>query len=97
MVPNERLAADTIRNSTIASRETLAEVTVPVPREKDLRPVIDLLHDATTPTELLVTALEDDSLVTLRAWAEDEEAARRLESELRLRAHTRLVEAGVYG
>lgn len=96
VIPNERLAADTIKNSTIASRETLAEVTVPVPRDKDLRTVIDLLHDATTPSDLLVTALDADSVVTLRAWAADEDAARRLESDLRLRAHSRLVEAGIY-
>jgi small-conductance mechanosensitive channel len=96
IIPNERLAADTITNSTIASRETLAEVTVPVPRDKDLRAVIDLLRNATTPTDVLVTALDADSVVTLRAWAENETAARRLESDLRLQAHSRLVEAGVY-
>lgn len=96
VIPNERLAADTITNSTIASRETLAEVTVPVPRDKDLRAVMDLLNEATTPTDLLVTALDADSVVTLRAWAADEDAARRLESDLRLRAHSRLVEAGIY-
>jgi small-conductance mechanosensitive channel len=96
VIPNERLAADTITNSTIASRETLAEITVPVPRDKDLQAVVDLLLEATTPTELLVTALEDDAVVTLRAWADDEAKARRLESDLRLRAHTRLREAGIY-
>jgi small-conductance mechanosensitive channel len=97
VIPNERLAADTIRNSTIASRETLAEVTVPVPREKDLQTVIDLLRDEAAPTDLLVTALDGDAVVTLRSWAEDEAAARRLESDLRVRAHARLREAGVYG
>ena len=96
VIPNELLAADTIRNSTIASRETLAEVTVPVPRDKDLRVVIDLLREATTPTDLLVTALDEEGVVTLRVWADDESAARRLESDLRLRAHARLLEAGIY-
>ena len=96
VIPNERLAADTIKNSTIASRETLAEITVPVPRDKDLQAVVDLLLEATTPSELLVTALEDDAVVTLRAWAGDEAKARRLESDLRLRAHARLREAGIY-
>ncbi len=97
VIPNERLAADTIRNSTIASRETLAEVAVPVPREKDLQAVIDLLRDEATPTDLLVTAIDDEAMVTLRAWAHDEAAARRLESELRVRAHSRLRDAGIYG
>ncbi len=98
VIPNERLAADTIKNSTIASRETLAEITVPVPRDKDLQAVIDLLREATSPSELLVSALDaDDVVVTLRAWADDEAKARRLESDLRLQAHSRLREAGVYG
>jgi small-conductance mechanosensitive channel len=96
VIPNERLAADTIKNSTIASRETLAEVTVPVPRDKDLQEVVDLLRAETNPRELLVTALEDEAVVTLRSWAESEAEARRLESYLRLRAQSSLRAAGVY-
>ena len=96
VIPNERLAADTIKNSTIASRETLAEVTVPVPRDKDLQAVVDVLRAETNPTELLVTALDAEASVILRSWAENEAEARRLESYLRLRAHSRLREAGVY-
>ena len=96
VIPNERLAADTIKNSTIASRETLAEVTVPVPRDKDLQEVVDLLRAETNPREILVTALEDEAVVTLRSWAESDAEARRLESYLRLRAQSRLRAAGVY-
>jgi small-conductance mechanosensitive channel len=96
VIPNERLAADTIKNSTIASRETLAEVNVPVPRDKDLQEVVDLLRAETNPTELLVTALDAEAIVTLRSWAENEAEARRLESYLRLRAQSRLRSAGVY-
>ena len=96
VIPNERLAADTIKNSTIASRETLAEVNVPVPRDKDLQEVVDLLRAETNPTELLVTALDAEAIVTLRSWAENEAEARRLESYLRLRAQSRLRAAGVY-
>jgi small-conductance mechanosensitive channel len=96
VIPNDRLAADTIKNSTIASRETLAEITVPVPRDKDLQAVIDVLREATSPSDLLVTALDADAVVTLRVWADNEEAARQLESDLRLRAHTRLRESGIY-
>ena len=36
VIPNEKLASDTIRNSTIRSREKLAEVTVQVPLDTDL-------------------------------------------------------------
>ncbi|HEY8192427.1 MAG TPA: mechanosensitive ion channel domain-containing protein [Gaiellaceae bacterium] len=96
VIPNDRLAADTIKNSTIASRETLAEITVPVPRDKDLQAVIDLLREATSPSDLLVSAIDADVVVTLRAWADDEAKARQLESDLRLRAHTQLRAAGIY-
>src|SRR5262249_29451029 len=40
VIPNEKLASDTIRNSTIRSSETLAEVTVQVPLGSDLRAVV---------------------------------------------------------
>ena len=58
--------------------------------------MIDLLREATNPSDVLVTALDADGVVTLRAWADDESAARRLESDLRVRAHSRLLEAGIY-
>jgi small-conductance mechanosensitive channel len=97
VIPNDLLASDTIKNSTIVSRERLAEITIPVPRDKDLQAVIDLLRDAAAPGELLVTGLEgDNAVVTLRARADDEASARKLESELRLLAQQRLREAGVY-
>jgi small-conductance mechanosensitive channel len=96
VIPNDRLASDTIKNSTIVSRERLAEITVPVPREKDLQAVIDLLRDRAAPSELLVTGLDGDAVLTLRAWADDEAAARQLESELRVRVQRALRETGVY-
>src|ERR671932_2412599 len=36
VIPNEKLASDTIRNSTIRSREKVAEVTLQVPLSTDL-------------------------------------------------------------
>src|SRR5918999_4306510 len=44
VIPNEKLASDTIRNSTIRSREKLAEITVQVPINHDLSKVIELLR-----------------------------------------------------
>ena len=38
VIPNEKLASDTIRNSTIAGRDTLAEITVQVPLDDRARP-----------------------------------------------------------
>jgi small-conductance mechanosensitive channel len=96
VVPNDRLASDTIKNSTIVSRERLAEITVPVPRDKDLQAVVELLRDVGERTEFFITGLNGDAVVTLRAWADDERSARQLESELRLRAQSRLREAGIY-
>ena len=45
VIPNEKLASDTIRNSTIVSREKLAQVTVQVPLDRDLDAVVDLLKE----------------------------------------------------
>jgi small conductance mechanosensitive channel len=97
VIPNEKLASDTIRNLTIVSREQLAEVAVQVPLEQDLRAAVEALRSETAPdgAEVVVTGLEDAATVTLRAWAPDEEAADRLASELRLRAHSRLHSEGL--
>jgi hypothetical protein len=60
--------------------------------------VVELLREVAAPSDLLVTGLDaDNAVVTLRAWADDEASARRLESELRLRAHQRLREAEAAG
>jgi small conductance mechanosensitive channel len=98
VIPNEKLASDTIRNSTIVSPERLAEVTLKVPLERDLHAVVDLLRTETAGdprSEVLVSSLEDGASVTVRTWAANAEAAEQLASELRLRAHTRLRTAGV--
>src|ERR687886_1244215 len=44
VVPNEKLASDTIRNSTIRSREKVAEIIVQVPLSTDLGRVVDRLR-----------------------------------------------------
>jgi small-conductance mechanosensitive channel len=98
VIPNEKLASDTIRNSTIVSPERLAEVTLKVPLERDLNAVVDLLLTETAGdprSEVLVSSLEDGATVTVRTWAPNAEAAEQLASELRLRVHTRLRTAGV--
>jgi small-conductance mechanosensitive channel len=99
VIPNEKLASDTIRNATIVDREKLAEVTVQVPLNQDLESVVGLLRDevaAEREPDVEVTDLADKATVVLRAWATDDSHAHRLESELRLRAHRVLREAGVY-
>ncbi|HKD31879.1 MAG TPA: mechanosensitive ion channel domain-containing protein [Gaiellaceae bacterium] len=98
VIPNERIASDTIRNSSIRGRRKLAQVTVQVPLDRDLDAVTGLLREAAEDerAEVSVTGLEDKAELMLSVWAEDEPAAERLEGELRLRAHRRLREAGVF-
>ena len=99
VIPNERIASDTIRNSSIRGRRKLAQVTVQVPLDRDLDAVCGLLREVVADderAEVSVTALEDKAQLMLSVWADDEPAAERLESELRLRAHARLREAGVF-
>jgi small conductance mechanosensitive channel len=92
VIPNEKLASDTIRNLTIVSREQLAEVAVQVPLDKDLGAAVEALRSETAPegADVLVTSLEAAATLTVRVWAPDHTAAERLASELRLRAHSRL-------
>ena len=98
VIPNEKLASDTIRNATIRSREKLAEITVQIPIGHDLSTVIELLRRDVPGerSQVYVSALDDAATVTLRAWAPSADDAARLASDLRLRAHERLREAGVY-
>jgi small-conductance mechanosensitive channel len=95
VIPNEKLASDTIRNATIRSREKLAEVTLQIPFDKDLDTVVDLLRNETAKEprcEVLVTSLNGAATVVVRAWAVDADAVEGIESELRLRILRRLRE-----
>ena len=99
IVPNSKLASDTIVNASIRSRETFAEVSLPVPLAADLDAALDALREDVADerdASVYVSALEDPVTVTLRAAASDEPAAERLEHELRLRAHRRLRAFGVW-
>lgn len=103
-IPNERLASDTIRNSTIARLEHLAQVDVPVPLSADLDLVVAALEEEAgsveeaiedRDTRALVTQLDTDrAIVTVSAWAPAGKAA-ALESELRRISLRRLREIGI--
>jgi small-conductance mechanosensitive channel len=100
VVPNEKLASDTIRNASIRSRETFAEITMQVPLSSDLRAVVDALGDEVAGEQkavVYVNSLNGNASVTIRASAVDEDAAQRLERDLRVRAHGRLRALGVWG
>ncbi|MBA2384816.1 MAG: mechanosensitive ion channel [Actinobacteria bacterium] len=98
VIPNEKLASDTIRNSTIRSAAKYAQVTVQVPSSAALRPLVEALR-ADAPgerDEVFVSALDDSPTLTLRVWAENDAEADELEHELRLRVHERLQEHGAF-
>jgi small-conductance mechanosensitive channel len=98
VIPNEKLASDTIRNSTIRSAAKYAEVTVQLPPSADLRPLVEALREEAPGErdEVFVSSLDGSPTLTLRAWTESEPAAEQLERDLRLRVHTRLRELGIY-
>jgi small-conductance mechanosensitive channel len=93
VVPNERLASESIRNSTIRSAETLAEVQVQVPASADLRAVVNSLQQA--DEEVYVTDLGDKATIVVRKRVPRVSDTERAESELRLSVAERLREAGV--
>jgi small conductance mechanosensitive channel len=96
VIPNEKLASDTIRNSTIRSREKVAEISVQVPLGRDVGAVVDRLRGLREDADVFVSDLAGNATIVVRARVEDEPAAERLERELRLRAHEVLRAEGVY-
>ena len=89
VIPNEKLASDTIRNSTIRSREKVAEISLQVPLGQDLGAVVDRLRTlAGRRRRLRAATCPEIATVVVRAPAADERSsAERLERELRLRAY----------
>jgi len=96
VIPNEKLASDTIRNSTIRSREKVAEITLQVPLGRDVGSVVDRLRGLAEDADVYVSDLTGNVTVVVRAQAADEPAAERLERDLRLRAYELLRTEGVY-
>jgi len=100
VVPNEKLASDTIRNSTIRSREAFAEVSVPIPLSADLAAAVDELREEVADERdaaVYVSSLDGNAMVTIRAAASNEDAAQELERDLLVRSHGRLRALGVWG
>jgi small-conductance mechanosensitive channel len=89
VVPNERLASETIRNSTIRSAESLAEVTVQTPAA-GLRQTVESLKPE---GEVYVTDLAgENATIVVRKWIPGEGAADQASSDLRIRVAERLAE-----
>jgi small-conductance mechanosensitive channel len=89
VVPNERLASETIRNSTIRSAETFAEATVQVPVDGKLRQLVRAL--GSDGDEVYVSELAGDkATVVVRKRVSGEGAVDRASSDLRLQIAERL-------
>jgi len=95
VIPNEKLASDTIRNATIRSREKVAEIMVQVPLSADLAAVVDRLK-ATTDGEVYVGDLAGSATLVVRKLAASEQEAERIQHQLRLSAHEALRAQGVF-
>jgi small-conductance mechanosensitive channel len=88
VVPNEKLASDSIRNSTIRSSETQVEASVQVPFA-NLRKAVDAL--GADKDEVYVTdLLGDKATVVVRRWVSGEGVGDRAASDLRLELAERL-------
>jgi small-conductance mechanosensitive channel len=96
VIPNEKLASDTILNFTIRNPEKVAEITVQVPLEQDLDALLEALR-AETSGDVYVSSLEDDAVITVREQADSQLDAEALARDLRLRTHRRLRAAGAFG
>jgi small-conductance mechanosensitive channel len=95
VIPNEKLASDTIRNATIRSREKVAEIMVQVPLSADLASVVERL-EATTDGDVFVGDLAGSATLVVRKQASSEQEAERIQHELRLSAHEALRAQGVF-
>ena len=92
VVPNEKLASDTIRNSTIRSAETFAEVTADVP-SANLQATVNAL--ASDGDEVYVTALAGDkATVVVRRRVSADGLVDREASDLRIALAARLEAMG---
>ncbi len=97
VVPNSKLASDTIINSSIRNRETVAEVRVPLPLQFDVSAAIEALRGEVASerdADVYVDSIDSAVNVVVCAVADDEVGADRLERDLRLRVHRRLRELG---
>jgi small-conductance mechanosensitive channel len=82
VVPNEKLASETIRNSTIRNPETLAEATVEVPAA-GLRGTVARLQ--AEGRDVYVTDLTADrATILVRTWVAGEGVAEQAASDLRI-------------
>ena len=93
VIPNEKLASETVVNATIRSSSAVAEILVRVPVASDLRSIVAALEQDGARAYITALGAEDASIAVRRdtGGLSAEEAA----SELRLVAQERLVALGI--
>ncbi len=100
VVPNQKLASDTIINSTIRGSEgTVVEVTMQLPLGEDVERAIGILREEVEElpgARVYLTSLAEVATVSIRVRLTNPAAADELQHDLRLRAHTRLRAAGIF-
>lgn len=99
VIPNEKLASDTIKNFSIRGHETLAEVSAQVPIGLDLEKIVAGLEESLADEkglEVYVSDLSDKAMIRVRATASDAASADALERALRLSVHKRLRSEGTF-
>ncbi|HEV2590412.1 MAG TPA: mechanosensitive ion channel domain-containing protein [Gaiellaceae bacterium] len=95
VVPNQKLASNSIRNSTIRATETLAEISVVVPGSADLGAVLASFREA--GDEAFLTDIGDKATFTVRKWIPGEGQAEAAKSDLRLAVAEQLKKQGILG
>ena len=100
VVPNQKLASDTIVNSTIRGSEgTVVEVTMQLPLGEDVERAIGILREEVSglpDAGVYLTRLAAVATLAIRVRVVDQSSADDLAHDLRLRAHTRLRAAGIF-
>ena len=96
VIPNEKLASDTIRNLTIRSTEQAAEITMEIPLDQDLDAALEALRSETSGDVYVSSLGEKTAVVTICEQTPSLGDADRLARDLRVRAHRRLRAAGVF-
>jgi small-conductance mechanosensitive channel len=104
-VPNEKLASDTIRNTTIAGAEHLIQIRVPVPIDSDLDQVVSLVEEearavSDSPEARPVATVTDFETTTDKAFVTVEARtphgrAEPVAAEIRRAVHRRLRAEGI--
>ena len=99
VVPNSKLASDTIVNASIRSRETFAAVKIQLPLSTDIGAVLAALREEVATErefDVYLDSIDTTATVIVCAIADDDRSAEQLERDLRLRVHARLRALGIW-